>query len=471
MLPGQTGPALRVDFATEEADGAYWVECVEPFGSRRSEITFVRRQARAPRVIGRGTASSWTLPASSQNAEVVALIPGGNYAHAVRANGTLLRWGGSPYAGSDDAYLTTSGQVVGLGLSQSGRRAVLTAPGQLVFSGPGSWARMPENRSVAEPTTANTVFALSTSPYHGLAVRTDGTVLAWGDNVGNQATVPVGLTGVCAVAAGTNHSLALLANGQVVAWGSNSEGQCDVPNLTDVIAVAAGCNYSLALRSNGTVVAWGKGECVPPPVDLAGVVAIGASLQPAPGTSALAESAWALTKAGRVVIWGNNLAAKAVVPSDLPSALGVVAGPGYTLALVAGTVSYGDFVDQVTWDKSPQVQAALANAGGDFDGDGQTNFLEYALGSDPLAAEVYQGPDIIEREGHLYFTYQRRRDNPGLIYQPEASSDLRTWVAGPTVFEECEVRTIDPERDQVIVRDRWMLQPGQGRFLRLKINP
>jgi len=45
--------------------------------------------------------------------------------------------------------------------------------------------------------------------------------VAWGNNANGQSTVPVGLTGVVAIAAGQSHSLALKSGGTVVAWGNN----------------------------------------------------------------------------------------------------------------------------------------------------------------------------------------------------------------------------------------------------------
>ena len=70
--------------------------------------------------------------------------------------------------------------------------------------------------------------------------------------------MPAGLTGVIAIAAGYAHSLALKSDGTVVAWGSNDYGQSNVPaGLTGVTAIAGGYGHSLALKSDGTVVAWG----------------------------------------------------------------------------------------------------------------------------------------------------------------------------------------------------------------------
>src|SRR5712664_2308119 len=114
---------------------------------------------------------------------------------------------------------------------------------------------------------------------HSLALKSDGRVVAWGDNSSGSSTVPANLTGVIAIAAGGSHSLALKSDGTVVAWGSNANGQSMVPaNLTGVIAVAAGGFHSLALKSDGTVIAWGDNSFgqIAVPANLAGVIAIAA---------------------------------------------------------------------------------------------------------------------------------------------------------------------------------------------------
>src|SRR5437667_268409 len=96
----------------------------------------------------------------------------------------------------------------------------------------------------------------SGSEYTFLAVKSDGTVVAWGQNSYGSATVPPGLSDVVAVSE-ASHSLALKSDGTVVAWGDNSYGQAAVPvGLSNVIAVSAGWPHSLALRSDGTVAAW-----------------------------------------------------------------------------------------------------------------------------------------------------------------------------------------------------------------------
>src|SRR5262249_11566769 len=137
------------------------------------------------------------------------------------------------------------------------------------------------------------ITAVTAGANHSLAVRSDGTVWAWGDDEYGQLGDGGGdigtnfakeepgqevgrggqgvLTGVIAIDA-SHHRLALESDGTVWAWGNNSWGQLgdggweyasNTPvqvlspdgfgYLTGVIAIAAGANHSLALKSDGTV--------------------------------------------------------------------------------------------------------------------------------------------------------------------------------------------------------------------------
>ena len=99
---------------------------------------------------------------------------------------------------------------------------------------------------VGEPqvpgTTAERGFtAVAACGYHSLALKADGSIVAWGENEYGQCSVPAPNTDFVAVATGGAHSLGLKANGSIVAWGSSYGGQCNVPAPnTDFVAVAAG---------------------------------------------------------------------------------------------------------------------------------------------------------------------------------------------------------------------------------------
>jgi len=86
-----------------------------------------------------------------------------------------------------------------------------------------------------------------------------GYVVGWGANIDGQVVVPAGNDFV-AVAGGCSHSIALKDDGSVVAWGADGEGQADIPVAAtyDVTAISAGGHHNLALKSDGSLVAWGN---------------------------------------------------------------------------------------------------------------------------------------------------------------------------------------------------------------------
>ena len=66
-------------------------------------------------------------------------------------------------------------------------------------------------------------------------------------------------TGFIAISTHYSHSLAVRTDGSIVAWGNNDFGQLDVPAPnTGFVAVAAGVTFSIGLKSDGSVVMWGQ---------------------------------------------------------------------------------------------------------------------------------------------------------------------------------------------------------------------
>jgi YD repeat-containing protein len=172
---------------------------------------------------------------------------------AVQRDGTVLAWG-------DNSY------------------------GQL---GDGTTTDRPNPRQISD--LANIV-AVAAGEYYSLALGDDGRVWAWGYNGNGQlgdatttnrnapAAVRDGLgnplAGVIAIAAGDRHGLALRADGTLLAWGYNGYGQLGdssttqsgVPHLlreqnggaiTQIVAISAGSNHSLALKADGRLLGWG----------------------------------------------------------------------------------------------------------------------------------------------------------------------------------------------------------------------
>jgi alpha-tubulin suppressor-like RCC1 family protein len=62
------------------------------------------------------------------------------------------------------------------------------------------------------------------------------------------------------VAAGSVHTVGLKSDGTVVAVGDNDEGQLNVGSWTDIVQVAAGGYHTVGVKSDGTVVAVGIGN-------------------------------------------------------------------------------------------------------------------------------------------------------------------------------------------------------------------
>lgn len=173
------------------------------------------------------------------------------------------------------------------------------------------------------------VTAIAAGSYHFLALKNDGSVVAWGDNNESQTDVPFeAQSGVRAIAAGAYHSVALKSNGMVVAWGQDTFGQASVPGeaLSGVAGIAASMYFSLAVKSNGSVVGWGNnnyGQSATPAPAQSGVQAVAAGL----------FHSVALKTNGTVVAWGLNDYGQTDVPSDLGTVTAIAAGGNFSVAL------------------------------------------------------------------------------------------------------------------------------------------
>ncbi|AFC99501.1 Alpha-tubulin suppressor and related RCC1 domain-containing protein [Methanocella conradii HZ254] len=178
------------------------------------------------------------------------------------------------------------------------------------------------------------VVAIDAGGHLSLALKDDGTVMAWGTMMGflpnrgkpffqSSTPVVVNITDVSAVSAGNFFVLFLKNDGTVWGWGDNEFGELgdgtneetslepvQVAGLHDIIAISTSGTHCLALRRDGTVWAWGW--------NVAGQLGIGTTSEgeytpvQVPGLSDIKiisagyQCSMAIDKDGRLWAWGSN---------------------------------------------------------------------------------------------------------------------------------------------------------------------
>jgi alpha-tubulin suppressor-like RCC1 family protein len=186
---------------------------------------------------------------------VTAIAAGSSFGLVLKRDGSVFGWGNG-----------TSGQI------GDGAATKRSAPTAVVGLGAGSG-----------------VVQIAAGGSFAMALKRDGSVWAWGNNASGQLgdgtaptdhRVPVPVKGlgsgsrVVQVTGGNSFALALKSDGTVFAWGNNESGELGdgsaptdhhtpvrVPDLdasNPVIGISAGGSHSLALRRDGAVLAWGN---------------------------------------------------------------------------------------------------------------------------------------------------------------------------------------------------------------------
>ncbi len=95
--------------------------------------------------------------------------------------------------------------------------------------------------------------------YHTVGLKSDGTVVAVGNNAAGQLNVG-SWSNIVQVAPGWSHTVGLKSDGTVVAMGWNEYGQLNVGSWSNIVQVAAGTNHTVGVKSGGTVVAVGRDD-------------------------------------------------------------------------------------------------------------------------------------------------------------------------------------------------------------------
>ncbi|MGW4165023.1 RCC1 domain-containing protein [Streptomyces sp. NPDC004788] len=235
--------------------------------------------------LGDGTGLPRSTPVMLGLTDVVSVAAGEFHSVAARADGTVYNWGAASALGSGGGGTDQNTPVQVCAVGQ-------TAPCSAFLTG---------------------VKSVAAGDVHSLAVRADGTVVSWGFNGSGQLgdgtttsrNVPVQvcapgsctshLTGVIAVAGGItgSHSLALRSDGSVRAWGLNDNGQLGDGTTTNASTPVRVCAL---------------GQTAPCTRLLEGVTSIGAGFQHSIAVSRpLADLATSITASPEPVANGGTL--------------------------------------------------------------------------------------------------------------------------------------------------------------------
>ena len=214
------------------------------------------------------------------------------------------------------------------------------------------------------PGELSNVVAIGTANVRNLALRSDGTVVGWGTGTTN---VPADLTNAVAIALGRDHNLVLRADGTVTAWGANDAGQTNVPaGLSNVVAIAAGDQHNLVLRADGSMLAWGqygRWNPLPPPIGYDIVpMTVPNSLTDIVAIASGSSHCLALEANGKVLAWGDNRFGQTNVHFYATyDVVAISAGRFHSLALQVdpGFAWFGPFFTVVGWGENSSGQAIV----------------------------------------------------------------------------------------------------------------
>ena len=217
----------------------------------------------------------------------------------------------SDYSGATTGTVNFAAGSSSATLSLPALADVVIDPGETIIaqiSPSGSYAITPSQQAATATITAEGVVVnVKTgqyvgssgeygNPYAFAALKSDGSVIAWGDTF-YGGTTPYGLTGVSQIYSGYGTFAALKTDGSVIAWGDSRYGGFAPTGLSSVSDIYSNAYAFTALKNDGSVVAWGDSS-------YGGTAPLGLSTitQIFSTSSAFA----ALQSDGSVVAWGDS---------------------------------------------------------------------------------------------------------------------------------------------------------------------
>lgn len=257
--------------------------------------------------LGNGTFINSNTPVSVKNLNNInAVSAGGQFSVALRSDNTVWTWGTNFYGQLGNGTNTDSSiptqvkldpnlypntpYLSGIIAISAGTMSTLAlrSDGTVWAWGENGYGELGNGSTTysiyaVQVHNLSNITAIAAGGYFGMALKNDGTFYTWGQNNYGQLGIdpqtsyrsepaPLsGISGIAAFSGGFEHVLALKTDGTVWAWGSNGNGQlgvstsirsrytpAQVSGLPQINSVCAGWDVSYALKSDGTIYAWGS---------------------------------------------------------------------------------------------------------------------------------------------------------------------------------------------------------------------
>ena len=231
-----------------------------------------------------GASSTWTQVAGGLTFQLAIQSPGTLWSWGAGANGQLGQSNTTNYSSPVQVGALSAWTQISAGAQHS---TAIQSPGTLWSWGNNAFGQLGLNTTtgtsspiqVFVPAVWKTIG--KTFAFSQIAIQSNGTLWAWGNNAYGQlgtsnttnysSPVQVGTLSVWTqIACGYYHSMAVQSNGTLWAWGYNGYGELGTSNtswqsspvqvgaLSIWTKVAGGGIHSLAIQSNGTLWAWGS---------------------------------------------------------------------------------------------------------------------------------------------------------------------------------------------------------------------
>jgi alpha-tubulin suppressor-like RCC1 family protein len=260
-------------------DGSLWAWGINSNGQLGDSTTIQRNQ---PKQIAPDL--NWT-----------SAVCGSNYSVAIKNDGSLWSWGANDFGQLGDGSTASKTAPQRVDNSTNWTKVCCGARHTLAIKNDGTLWAWGSNKSkqlgvgsesqyIAAPTkvgTDNSWVSIAAGEEFSVAIKSDGTLWAWGSNqeaqlgqnnqTDSKFPIQVGsLNNWVKAVCGRAHVIALNSSNKIFTWGYNQNGEVGknnnlsqtaplqiIPDST-IIDIAAGATFSLAINKDSTLLVWGK---------------------------------------------------------------------------------------------------------------------------------------------------------------------------------------------------------------------